>query len=308
MDFLEPFDWFGELLFDSADTVVEAIEDVIDWVRRLHEDWQLIDLAVWVVPEYTPVRPEPPTTDDGWSIDGPTGVTGVTGVTVCGCGLHPEENEPSRAQREIEYQEMVDRYKLAEARAARLLWDVLSPKQRDTYEQYNWFEVITHGRRFRVYHITTSNIVEYSSITGGPMKTWCIVPQGTDIPLSDALVSQKLMLDTDPDMIYRIGVPGKYDPFRFNRVAERQSERYQTNIARGRADAALAREEWEAHRDAERAIWVRDFRAALRERVVLTEPQSTIPIREDPVRNDYPTDDGAWYATPLPAEEPWPFE
>lgn len=296
---MRPVDWVVDAVLRPVDAINDAvftpIDLAVDWwnERWWNQNLRFSDLGVWVVPEYMPVRSEPPTSNDAM---GPTGVTGVTGPTTgCFCGQDHEPYTPhlavyptadymppqyaghrgiasrpyteldaaereamaaEQANREAMYQARFERLRLAEERAALLLLDVLSPQQRETYEEYGWFEVVKQGRRFRVHYLNVSNIVEYNMVTGAPIRTWCIVPTGNDIPLSDVLVSQKLLLDTDPGMLNRIGNPGLYDFFRFQSMRhQRRAEVYRRELAEVRA-RFYVEERLRAHTTPVEDVWV----------------------------------------------------
>lgn len=108
--------------------------------------------------------------------------------------LTPEQAEESaRHQREREYRR--DR---AIWRAEELLLRNLTPGQRASYLEHGRFTVKTKRRhRYAIGKARSQNVVRINK-RGKPMRVYCLTV-GHGVPLPDALLGQKLMLDHDED-------------------------------------------------------------------------------------------------------------
>lgn len=84
-----------------------------------------------------------------------------------------------------------------EARALTLLKEWLSPKQRDCFERFRYFDVIGSdtGTRYRIHHGIQTNIEELNG-TGQQVCKWCFVPDG-DLVAGDVMLAQKIALETN---------------------------------------------------------------------------------------------------------------
>jgi hypothetical protein len=87
----------------------------------------------------------------------------------------------------------------AEAKATELLVRLLDSRQRREFERHGFFPVTVAGRGefvilpsrfFNVLHVATGDC-------------YCAVPRG-DVPLPDLMLSQKLVLENDPERFFRV--------------------------------------------------------------------------------------------------------
>ena len=87
----------------------------------------------------------------------------------------------------------------AEVRARRLLLRLLNPAQRLEFERYGYFAVLVPGRgKFWILPSRVFNVLH--SATG---HSYCGTPQ-TEIPLSDLMLAQKLLLENNPDLFFAV--------------------------------------------------------------------------------------------------------
>jgi hypothetical protein len=98
----------------------------------------------------------------------------------------------------------------AEERARKLLLRTLSPVQRAEFEARGYFSVEVANRgRFWILPSTVFNVLHAGSGT-----SYCAGPR-TDLPLSDLMLAQKLMLENDPDAFFAVAnrrvelIPGR---------------------------------------------------------------------------------------------------
>jgi hypothetical protein len=85
----------------------------------------------------------------------------------------------------------------AELRARELLLRMLSPAQRDELEHRDCFTVHVAGRgRFAILPRRTLNVL---NLDNG--ECYCCVT-ATDVPLSDLMLTQKLLLERDPEQFF----------------------------------------------------------------------------------------------------------
>jgi len=91
------------------------------------------------------------------------------------------------------------------ARARRLLMSVLSPAQRQTYEDKRYFDVQVAGKVYRIHQGTHGNVRELGP-DGRERYLWCAQPD--HVPTEDAMLAQMLLL--------------KHDEAAFRRVANRR--------------------------------------------------------------------------------------
>jgi hypothetical protein len=78
----------------------------------------------------------------------------------------------------------------AERRAEALLWNWLSPRQREQYRLHGWFDVVTSdGNRYR---IRLGRVVQL----GASRSAYCIEAPPW-VPAADQLLAKKLLLETD---------------------------------------------------------------------------------------------------------------
>jgi hypothetical protein len=82
------------------------------------------------------------------------------------------------------------RRRRARRRAEALLWAWLSPAQRRQYRARRWFEVTTaSGRRYRV--------LRGGVVRLGPRGSGYCIEATSPVPVADAMLANKLLLETD---------------------------------------------------------------------------------------------------------------
>ena len=87
----------------------------------------------------------------------------------------------------------------AEARATALLLRTLTPAQREEFEGHGYFTVeVSERGTFVVLPSTMFNVLHVA--TG---DCYCAVPT-VDVPLSDLMLSQKLLLENDPERFFQV--------------------------------------------------------------------------------------------------------
>ena len=104
-----------------------------------------------------------------------------------------------KAQREAE-----ERMR-AEEKALELMMLSLTPRQRDTWNEHGWFEVVSQsGKVFRIRNKMSLNVDEYDVQNEQVVASHCIVPKDGNIPLPDMYVMQMLMLQYDEAQFMRV--------------------------------------------------------------------------------------------------------
>lgn len=89
----------------------------------------------------------------------------------------------------------------AKARARRLLVEALSAEQQASYEKNGYFIVEVGGTKYRIDQGTHGNVKQLDH-AGRPIYSYCIQP--ANVPDEDAMLAQKLMLETDEEAFKRI--------------------------------------------------------------------------------------------------------
>lgn len=92
---------------------------------------------------------------------------------------------------------------LAQKRARKLLVDHLTIEQRKTYEERHYFDVGVGDKSYRIHHGTHGNVRLLTRIPDSAralvdpaeVVSFCAQPDG--VPTEDAMLAQKLMLETD---------------------------------------------------------------------------------------------------------------
>jgi hypothetical protein len=81
----------------------------------------------------------------------------------------------------------------AEARGLRLLWENLSPAQREQQEKYGYFDVIGErtGSRYRIRQGFQVGLLDNK---GKTKAVFCFMPEG-ELPAGDVMLAQKLALE-----------------------------------------------------------------------------------------------------------------
>lgn len=86
-------------------------------------------------------------------------------------------------------------------KAKRLLYSHLTDYQKRMYRKKRYFHVVSEkGRKYRICHGDTQNI--YLLENGKPAKRFCAHPH--NVPVEDAMLAQKLMLETDEQRFLRV--------------------------------------------------------------------------------------------------------
>jgi hypothetical protein len=127
--------------------------------------------------------------------------------------LNPQPvSEETLRRREAErspWEEALLRENAAKDKALETLTRMLNPEQLKTFNEDQYFEVRgSEGHRFKIYTWTYSGNVEWIDKTGRIKGTYCCHPLGMTgrdpltgergrIPTLDAVIAQKLMLETD---------------------------------------------------------------------------------------------------------------
>ena len=87
----------------------------------------------------------------------------------------------------------------AEVRARKLLLRTLTPVQREEFELRGYFSVQVAKRgRFWILPSTVFNVLHAETGT-----SYCAGPRG-EVPLSDLMLAQKLMLENDPEAFFSV--------------------------------------------------------------------------------------------------------
>ena len=100
----------------------------------------------------------------------------------------------------------------AEVRARELLLRMLTPTQREEFRRHGYFVVqVARRGKFWILPSTIFNVLHTE--TGA---CYCAAPRG-EIPLSDLMLAQKLLLENDPEAFFRVAnrraelIPGLMD-------------------------------------------------------------------------------------------------
>lgn len=87
----------------------------------------------------------------------------------------------------------------AEVRARQLLVRLLTPQQRDDFKLHGYFAVqVARRGRFWILPSTIFNVLHAE--TGA---CYCATPR-TEVPLSDLMLAQKLLLENDPEVFFAV--------------------------------------------------------------------------------------------------------
>jgi hypothetical protein len=106
----------------------------------------------------------------------------------------------AKAYQEQQKKEQAERDR-AKRRARRLLTSNLTKEQHESLEKFGFFEVVVEGKTYRIRQGTHGN-VRLLGADGKESKSFCIQPNG--VPDEDAMLAQKLMLETDEASFLRI--------------------------------------------------------------------------------------------------------
>jgi hypothetical protein len=82
----------------------------------------------------------------------------------------------------------------AEKKGLQLLLENLTPEQRQQYKAFGYFDAIgSHtGKRYRIYHGTSRNVVELVGERNGPGR--CFMPKG-DLVAGDCMLAQNIAIE-----------------------------------------------------------------------------------------------------------------
>jgi len=97
----------------------------------------------------------------------------------------------------------------AEQRAYTLLKEWLSPEQLARFESHGYFEVqgSRSGKCYRIRPDRFMNIDELGK-EGTPVAVWCVGPAGC-LPIGDAMLAQKIALETDEQAALAVANRGR---------------------------------------------------------------------------------------------------
>lgn len=113
-------------------------------------------------------------------------------------GLFHVTFPPVEASARIKALRKLYRINTSEARGLRLMWDWLSPDQREQFDGSGYFEVVgcDSGKRYRIYYgIVPPNVYEIDG-AGRPRMGLCFMPLGR-LVRGDVILAQKIALETD---------------------------------------------------------------------------------------------------------------
>ncbi|MBU6464606.1 MAG: hypothetical protein KGK01_06615 [Bradyrhizobium sp.] len=84
-----------------------------------------------------------------------------------------------------------------EARGLRLLRAWLSPKQRDQFDAFRYFDVAgsATGKKYRIHLGVSANVQEIGE-DGAPNRSWCFMP-AAPLVAGDVMLAQKIALETN---------------------------------------------------------------------------------------------------------------
>lgn len=89
----------------------------------------------------------------------------------------------------------------AEQRAEKLLLSILSPEQKEDLAKKQCFFLYSKGKKYRVDRGSHGN-VKLLNERDQVVESYCVQPRG--VPAADAMAAQKLMLETDPDLLRKL--------------------------------------------------------------------------------------------------------
>lgn len=121
-------------------------------------------------------------------------------------GTVPETAEEKRYRAEAHVKRQAAKTKADEARVAakgrakKLLMDCLTPIQRGSLEALGYFDVFVGGKTYRIKQGTHGNVREI--VEGKEVTSFCVQPDG--VPDEDAMLAQKLWLETDEREFLRV--------------------------------------------------------------------------------------------------------
>lgn len=137
-----------------------------------------------------------------------TNATSTSATTIwTSWAVQHETEEQARSRRraaknqaerlEAQYLELQRQGQLAKEKARKLLVEHLSAAQRKTYEEKAYFDVELDGKSYRIHQGTHGNVRLLTPRAGRIVEAvrYCAQPDG--VPAEDAMLAQKLMLETD---------------------------------------------------------------------------------------------------------------
>lgn len=99
------------------------------------------------------------------------------------------------------YQEEQQLRFAAEQKAEKLLLSILSPEQKEDLAKRQCFFLYSKGKKYRVDRGSHGN-VKLLNERDQVVESYCVQPRG--VPAADAMAAQKLMLETDPDLLRKL--------------------------------------------------------------------------------------------------------
>lgn len=122
-------------------------------------------------------------------------------VYVIANGVHNELEADYYPQRDADRRRLKE---LARTRSLQLLYDWLTPQQRDDFKLYGYF-IVRGGNTGRSYRIRRSCNFNVDQLDAhGVEQTLCFVPKKMDLPEGDFFLTQKLALEHDETATLRI--------------------------------------------------------------------------------------------------------
>ena len=117
-----------------------------------------------------------------------------------------EAERARQRQYEVEWRQVetqaAEKQRAATARAYELLDSMLNDAQRRTLKKEGWFDVRSQfGNLYRIHRGSHGNIERLDPATMERVETWCVQPTG--VPAGDAMLIQKLMLETHEEELFR---------------------------------------------------------------------------------------------------------
>jgi len=105
-----------------------------------------------------------------------------------------------RADEALRMKAEVEKKAKAKVRAKKLLQDHITKEQRESLEKHGFFEVVVAGKTYRIRQGTHGNVRLIEN--GKEVKSFCIQPNY--VPDEDAMLAQKLLLETDEASFLKI--------------------------------------------------------------------------------------------------------
>lgn len=144
----------------------------------------------------------PPDWMSGWTMIDGTCTYHVTASTWAEAQRHAQQMFEQQAQ---EYHEYRKAWKEAEVKARKLFLSKLTMHQIYTLDKHDYIMVKgSKGTLYRIYCNSASENVHSIDLQGGVSYCYCAAPVG--VPLSDALLAQKLLIEADEDAFLEVAI------------------------------------------------------------------------------------------------------